>query len=413
MKKILTILMMFLLCACSSNAISVDYDEDETSVTQSEFIEPTSEPDIFNLLNYDTKQLLYNANGKEDVDTYVIKNLGKELIDASLTDYNGNTINLADYKDKKLVIEVVASWCSHCKEQASTYNDYLLEALGDDVTFIQYFANGDKSNIDAFYSEVGIDVPSNIVICINNEEVTNKLLTEYELSLTPSFYFFDSGILTWEVTGTLDSTNYELFKDIAFNKALDLSTLTDSDGKDILSYIRSEEDVKKDLSEANYSKIEALDNDGYTTSLTLKYMGSDFGFNNVLSNESEFTSEVYFSDYVNSELIIVFINEYNADYIKMINDFTSKHSDINVIVLNTSDENNDQIASAVDAKVVSIMNEVPEVLNDINMSAFPSALFIKEGTITGAYSNIESSDKLFEAYNLFLTDNSIALLANN
>lgn len=404
---------MFLLCACSSNKVDVNYDENNKDViSASNFIEPTSEDNIFEYLNDDTKDLLYKANDDKDVDTSVLKNLGKDLLEGTFIDYSGNTINLSDYKDSKLVIEVVAYWCSHCKEQALKYNEDLLNNM-DDVIFIQYFASGDKEEIEAFYKDIDLDVPSNIIIGINDDDLTNNIILNYSLEYTPTFFFFNKGELNWESVGTISSDQYNLFKDVAFNNALDLSTLKDADGKDILDYIRDEEDVKNDLSSANYTKLEALDNDGYTVDLTLKYIGSNANLLNQLSDDSSFTAEANLENYNNSELIVIFIDEYNNNYIDLINNFTANNKDINVVVVNNSDENNDTIANLLDAPLVSIMNQVPEIFNEISFSSYPSALFIKEGTITGVYSNIKSSDKLLEAYNIFLTDNSVALLANN
>lgn len=416
MKKIILILMMFLLCACGSNAVDLNElnnDDTDSTTTSLDFIEPVGTESVFKYLNDDTKSLLYKANDNKSLDNSTLQNLGKELIGVQIVSYDGQTINLSDYKDSKLVIEVVASWCSHCKDQALNYNDELLNALGEDATLIQYFANGDSSNVESFYKEVGVDIPSDIIVGLNDNDVSNKLVDAYGLEMTPTFYFFNNGILTWTTTGTVSASKYELFKDVAFDNALDLNKLTDSDGVSILDYIRDEDDVKNDLSQENYNKLVSLDNDDYTIEFTLKYLGSDAGLLDQLSDDSNFNAEANLEDYIDKEVIVIFIYEYNTNQINMINEFTSKNGDVNVVVVNNSDEDNETIAKALDAPLVSIMNQVPSLFDDINFANYPTALFIKEGTITGAYSNIESSDKLLEAYNIFLTDNSIALKANN
>lgn len=406
--------MIFLLCACSSNdANNENNNEEVIDNANSEFISPINKENIFEYLNDETKDLLYKANGDKDVDTTVLTNLGKELIEGNIVDYNGNTVNLSDYKNKKLVIEVVASWCSHCKDQAKNYSDDLLNVLSDDTVFIQYFVSGNNEEIAEFYNEIDLEVPTNIIIGVNNDELTNTLIEKYDFEFTPSFYFFNNGVLTWQLVGTLDSDDYKLFEDIAFNDGLNLDMLVDNSGNSIFNSIRDEEDIKNDLSQENYAKLESLDNDGNTISYTLKYLGVDVDYYHTYSNESEFESEVSYVDYADSDLIVVFINEYDETIISMLNEFTSTNPNINLVCLNTSDEDNKLIAYKLDAKLSSIMNEIPKIFDEMEFPIFPSALFIKKGIITGAYSNIESSSKLLEAYNLFLTDKSIALIANN
>ena len=410
MKKILIILSILCLFACSNKQETPDNENDSDTNTTS-YIEPVSETDIFSYLNDDTKNLLYKANGNENVGTEFLQILGKNIPDVTLTDYNGNSIDLSSLNGK-VVIEVVATYCSHCKEQSKTNNVALANALGD-VTFVQYFANGDKEMIDAFYTEVGESIPDNIIVVPKNEELSNMLEKQYSLSATPTFYFFNEGSLTWAKIGQTTVDDLSLFSDIAFNNALDLNNLVDDNGTSIFDYVRDQSDVKNDLSNENYLKLADLDNDGDTILMTLNNMGKMFDFTDQLENESDFTSEVNFLDYTNSELMIVYVYNYDQNAVDLINEYYKENSDVSLIVLNASDEDNDVLANQLEPKMVSIMNQIPAILNDYSFSSYPSCIFVQDETITGIYSNIESVESLKNAKDIFLGENSIAIKGNN
>ncbi len=405
MKKILIILMTFLLCACTQEEAS---NNEETYT----FIESINETEIFDYLNSDTYNLLYEANNQEILDTTSLKNLGKDLLDYTLYDYYGNVVNLSDYKDSKLVIELVADYCSYCKNETMTYIDDLKESLGD-ITLIQYFMSGDSEGIESFYKDIEKAIPNNIIVIPCVKDFSSLMQNTYDLEATPTFLFFNNGKLTWYRVGTTSTYELNMFYDIAFENVLDLNDLVDEDGNSIFSYLRTSEDVKNDLSEDNYQKLLDLDNDEYTTSMTLDNLGKTFDFNNQLDDESSFTSEVNFLDYVDKDLMIVFIEDLSDEQVTMLNDFYQNNNDIEMIVLDISDEDTKEKADKLDAKVVSIMNQVPSFLNEIDFITYPSCLYIKEGIITGVYSNIENLEKLEESVDIFLKDTSIALTKNN
>ena len=406
MKKILIVLTLFLLCACVQKEETNDNSEINT------FIEPVKDEEIFDYLNADAYNLLFAANDNEKLSTTSLKNFGKKLLEYTLTDFYGKTINLSDFSNSKLVIELVTTYCSYCKYETKNFIDSLKESLGD-ITLIQYFMNGDKEGIDAFYKEVEKDIPDNVFVVPSVKEFSDLVQNTYDINATPTFLFFNNGSLTWYRVGPTSSYELDMFYDIAFNDGFNLNNLTDEDGNSIFSYLRTDEDVKNDLSAENYQKLVALDNDNYTVSMTLSNMGKTFDFTDQLDDESVFYSEVNFLDYINSDLMIVFVDELNDEEANMLNTFYQNNKDVEMIVLDISDENTKEKADSLDANVVSIMNQVPSFLSDVDFINFPSCLYVKEGTITGVYSNIESLEKLEESVAIFLKDTSIALSKNN
>ncbi len=407
MKKFLILLLVLFCIGCSSNIVKQEETSD-TKEDSTKFIDPISDDALFSYLNDETKTILKNANDG-DVDNTVLNNLGKTIPEYSFQSYDGLNINLSDYKDKKVIFEVVSTTCSHCMQQAKLYNEQIVDSLND-IIFMQYFINGDSDSINSFYKEIGEEVPSNEIILFKNQEFTDYIVSNCNFEATPTFYFFNQGSLSFEFVGTINLEAFEKLYSVAFENAITLDNLVDNEGVSIFKYQRSVDDVKDDLGEDNIAKISELDNDGKTLELTLKNIGKTFDFYNQLDDESNYTSEVTFTNYINGDVMIVMINEYDEEILSMLNTFYNNNKDISLIVVNMSDSNNINMANYLYAPVASIMNQVPEILNSGKLGTYPSCVFIKDSIITGVYSNIDSLDNLLKAKNLFLTDESIAIV---
>ena len=116
MKKIILVLLLILF-GCSNIETTNELN----------YIEPVKEGKLFDFLNADTKALLKDVNNGECVENITLKNLGKDLPSYELETIDGAVVNLSDYKDSKLVMEVVSIYCGHCKEQALNNNPPTLE----------------------------------------------------------------------------------------------------------------------------------------------------------------------------------------------------------------------------------------------------------------------------------------------
>lgn len=404
MKKFFIILCLFLLCACSG--------EKEDQYTDEEYIEPINEVEVFKYLKDDLYTLLYKANGGVEIPSYILDFLGKELVDYKAIDYYGNEVDLNDYKDKNLIFEIAGNWCSHCKEQAKLYTDKILEKYKD-VVFIQFFNEGTNEQIDSFYKEIGMDLPKNIIIIPEDKNLSNLILSNYNPQYYPAFLLFKDGKLSFVKTSSLTPEQMELSYDVAFKNPLTKEDLIDNDGNSIFKHRRNKEDVIADLSLSNYSLLKSLDNDNVTIDNTLKFIGKDFDFYSQYENDSTFKSEVDFLNYADRELVIIYLSENNDETIKLINECYKDNEDVSIIVLNVTDENNDELAIKLDAPLVSILNQVPRILNQISFYSFPSAVYVQKGIITGCYSNIKDVDSFKLSTNIFLKDNCIALVKNN
>ena len=117
MKKVILILLMFLLASCSANS------SDTNSQTETlEFIKPVEDKEVFSYLNDDASSILKSANSGKSMSNKALENLGKSLPDLTLKTIDNKEVKLSDYQNQKLVIEVVSIYCSHCKDQ--TYKSY-------------------------------------------------------------------------------------------------------------------------------------------------------------------------------------------------------------------------------------------------------------------------------------------------
>ena len=399
MKKIILVLLLILF-GCSNT-------ETTNELT---YIEPVKEGNLFDFLNADTKALLKDVNNGQDVENTTLKNLGKDLPDYNLDTIDGDVVKLSDYNNSKLVIEVVSTYCSHCKEQALNNNPYIVSNHSD-VTFITYFVNGDIDSVNAFYKEIGVEHNNpNELITIKNERLNDYMSQNYSFNATPTYYFFNKGKMTWCNVGTIDKEDFESLYEFAFNTKFDTKDLTTDDGTSIFDYIRSIDDVKNDIDEDKYNKLVSLDNDEKTTYLTLKHIGQTFDFNNQYNDESNFKSEIDFNiDYTKDQIAFIMVSGYDPELIDIINSFYETNKDIKIFVINTSDKDNEKIADELKAPLASIMNKIPKFLDSGELGNYPSVLFVQNSIITGIYSNFDTVDNLNSAKELFLGSDSIAI----
>ena len=399
MKKIILVLLLILF-GCSNIETTNELN----------YIEPVKEGKLFDFLNADTKALLKDVNNGECVENITLKNLGKDLPSYELETIDGAVVNLSDYKDSKLVMEVVSIYCGHCKEQALNNNPYIVSNHSD-VTFITYFVNADKDSVNAFYKEIGVEHNNpNELITIKNEKLNDYMSQDYSFNATPTYFFFNKGKMTWCNVGTIDKEDFESLYEFAFNTKFDTKDLTTDDGTSIFDYIRSIDDVKNDIDEDKYNKLVSLDNDEKTTYLTLKHIGQTFDFNNQYNDESNFRSEIDFNiDYTEDQIAFIMMSGYDEELINTINSFYETNKDIKVFVINTSDNDNEKIADESKALLASIMNKIPKFLDSGELGNYPSILFVQDSIITGIYSNFDTVDNLNSAKELFLGIDSIAV----
>lgn len=124
-----------------------------------------------------------NYTTTEEMD-FALKNIGKNIYDLKLKDYEGKTFKFSKMKGKKFIIEVSQSGCSSCKIAEPIVNNILKDR--EDVVLIPLFLNSTKESIDEYYTELNIEKPKNLLI--DEERITKEM---FGLTLTPTYLFVD------------------------------------------------------------------------------------------------------------------------------------------------------------------------------------------------------------------------------
>ncbi|MGD6845488.1 TlpA disulfide reductase family protein [Bacillus infantis] len=126
---------------------------------------------------------------------------GNKAPDFTLTDIEGKTVSLSDYKGKRVFLNFWASWCPPCKaEMPDMQKLYEEKAIGDfeilavNMTFIEK-NKGDEMD---FVKDNGLTFPIPL-------DVKGQVMGEYEIMAYPTSFFIDSdGIIRSRVMGAVD-----------------------------------------------------------------------------------------------------------------------------------------------------------------------------------------------------------------
>lgn len=103
--------------------------------------------------------------------------------DFSLTDLEGNTVRLSDYRGKKVLLHFWATWCGVCRHEVGALNS-LKESLGEDEVLLTVVANGrDRDAVSDFVRERDVRYP----VLLGDEGI----LEAYRVSMFPTNYFLD------------------------------------------------------------------------------------------------------------------------------------------------------------------------------------------------------------------------------
>ena len=123
----------------------------------------------------------------------------------NVEDYNGNTVNLSDYRGKPVVINFWATWCYYCKEEMPDF-DKAYKAYPEVQFMMIDAADGYQETVEkakAYVKEKGFDFE---VFFDTKSEAVNA----YYISGLPATYFIDKdGKLVTGVTGMIDYETLE------------------------------------------------------------------------------------------------------------------------------------------------------------------------------------------------------------
>lgn len=156
----------------------------ERQETTTKDVEPKSSLSILEEYSDEGVNVLKNNYTTTEEMDFALKNIGKNIYDLKLKDYEGKTFKFSKMKGKKFIIEVSQSGCSSCKIAEPIVNNILKDR--EDVELIPLFLNSTKESIDEYYNELNIEKPKNLLI--DEEKITKEM---FGLTLTPTYLFVD------------------------------------------------------------------------------------------------------------------------------------------------------------------------------------------------------------------------------
>lgn len=408
MKKILSIILVLCLCSCGVAKTMIDKKD--------EYITPINEVSFYDVVNDELKQKLLDIHGENSVANNMFEALEEDLTDLKLNDINGNTFDFNSLKDKEFILEIVQNTCEHCKKQVPLTETIL---KNEDVVFIQYFAWGTIEEINEFYSETGFDIPEGLIVIPSDNDM-NTYVNELKIDLTPTFLFFKEGKIKFACTGDLSYAKYLKVYDLVNNSPLTKDILVTNDNKSVFDLYRSYDDVLADLSNDSKDKLALVEN---SEEMTVNNIGKQIDYYQIYEKEDE---PIYvidsFDKYMNEPLVVFYVGYIHnnlEDDVKLVNEFARKHEDLNIltILIDSKDLSTSPLYKSSNLKletdVISSNAEIPTLLLDALVVSYPAAIFIQDNIVTGGCYQFEDIGALENAYEIFMGDDSIALLNNN
>lgn len=410
MKKILKVLMAaLLLTGCSvTNTQPKETSEVKTKIELSPSVSASTIATMFN----DEALSFFSENyGGITYITSQLSKVGTEFeAGVELTTYDGDTINLEDYKDKNVMMAFVADWCSYCQEESKSHLEDIMES-NPEVEFIQIFVNGNKSEIDEFYSKIGQEMPENLTI-IPQSEVTEQLATYIDLQSFPTLLFKDdANRIGWIHSGLLTSEQAEKVIEVTFGEKKLYNML--KEGYKVTDLTRDYKAVKADLSEEAITLVSSINSDAEAEStiygnLAKEMIPTDFlDLNGTAHKANELSGKkvVYSFLFASTEL------EANRVALKAYEELKAKNKDtlfVTVLMPYTEGSSVKSFVSGLDYKVGDIVidasetSTLPTFFADIDLFYVPTILFQNEsnliaGGIVGEFS-VEMFQKGFDTF---------------
>lgn len=427
-KLISAILILFLICGCTNKK-----EEDEPTIEPyvSPYIEPVTKTDAVQELGPDINKKLKNYFG-EPADAFIGESLnliGKELdiYDLTAIDLYGNTIDFSKYKDSKVLIEVAATYCTHCGEQLEHISD-IKKSLGD-IDFVQIFAdrNGNVESIEDFYFNNNHKITDDAIIVQYNFDLVDRIVST-GVSQTPTFIFLEDGIIKTALSSFNSKFIGSICK-IGFTDTIKREEIVDKNGQPLEKFFRTYHTLMDEFYPDDKEYLESLHESNVY--LTANTAGEYFNYYDLTSDyEDGYIKKDSYSEYDLEDTIIFGISRDNTSDldrdIGIINDFLDANKDVKGLIVflddseyfltNTSDLYYKATVKA-NCPVVSSRSSVPYQINDlaftyISESNVPMILFVENNFITGMCVGTNSLISLDKLKGMFFGENCITLKAN-
>ncbi|MFK8793260.1 peroxiredoxin family protein [Planococcus plakortidis] len=174
-----TIIGILLLAAMAIIAINF-FEEDAVPIDTNESTSPATAPDAF------------LAEGLSQ---------GQAAPDFTLTDQDGETVKLSDYRGKKVILNFWATWCPPCRAEMPHMQQFHENNAGGDVEILAVNLtaqdNGDEA-IRSFIDEFGL------TFSIPMDE-TGSTAQTYQIRTVPTTFILNTkGEIAQKIVGPMD-----------------------------------------------------------------------------------------------------------------------------------------------------------------------------------------------------------------
>ncbi len=416
MKKYLVILfaLFLMVSGCKSTIFSEDDPKEQDPSDKWQEEKPlqsvsliTSYDEIYKSYKNEAIQIYDEVYDTKYSEQKILSFVGREIPSAVLFDLNGNKINTDDLRNKRVIYEFAASYCSHCQHVSGKVLETIIEE-NPDVMFIQIFINGNADSVAEFYEAINKEIPDGLHVVPRSNDVIS-LVEGLGLEYLPSLIFQDEfGKICWYHQGSTDIPEMRR----AFDKAFGQTKIYDllQDGKSSKEdFILTYQDVKAHLDEESVSAIKEVfhgdEIDFYGN------LGNSFYMDPIksLSNESIPTSHfldkktVYIITFADQE------NEMKTNDLEHYATLSETYTDTEFVFVfkkSSDTQNLVEYYDLVKDKIgIAYSKEDSVSLNDIYISSAPLYIFVDENNrICGSWLNQGSFDDFDQAYQLFYSD---------
>lgn len=126
---------------------------------------------------------------------------GNKAPNFQLENIDGQKVQLSDFKGKKVILNLWATWCPPCKAEMPHMKDFYQEQKGKDVEIVAVNITTSEKNpesVEQFVKDFGLTFP--ILL-----DETGEIGDVYQAITIPTSYFIDTnGIIHKRIVGPMD-----------------------------------------------------------------------------------------------------------------------------------------------------------------------------------------------------------------
>ncbi|MCE1164266.1 MAG: TlpA family protein disulfide reductase [Bacteroidetes bacterium] len=119
----------------------------------------------------------------------------------------GETVNLADYRGKVLILDFWASWCKPCKEEFPFLVDFYSRNSDSVFSILAVNIDNESGNVNKFLAGLGKEVPFKVIL-----DPESKIPSQYNIDAMPTVFVIDKKGLVRYVHIGFKSEDREKYK---------------------------------------------------------------------------------------------------------------------------------------------------------------------------------------------------------